>query len=176
MKKLKIIIPTLCLILFSGCASDGLDVLSFVPGGSTYKHVKNVRESAIDDQISGLKNQGYDEVDLDLQTKTIGISQNGEKAQVDVNFVGIFSAISEDGGGLALLWDTLKSVIYGLAINEATDSGSSKKKTPTEGIRLKEGDVFISDKIAEGREVNARLGSSGSSEVNVYTFESSRED
>ncbi len=47
----------------------------------------------------------------------------------------------------------------------------SSADEPKEGIRLKSGDVFISDAIAEGREISASLGESGSSSVSIGTFE-----
>ena len=53
---------------------------------------------------------------------------------------------------------------------------SDKDDKPEQGIKLKTGEVFISDTIATGREVSASLGSSGSSNVSIGTFDSSKSE
>ena len=63
-----------------------------------------------------------------------------------------------------------------LAYEEWVASDSDKEEKPENGIRLRENDVYISDAIAVGREIEASLGSSGSSSVSVGTFESSRSE
>ena len=81
----------------------------------------------------------------------------------------------------ALAWTagTVLTVATGVGLNEIyeeiqDDKEDDKDSREGAGVLLKNGEVFISDVTAAGREIDASLGSSGSSDVSIGTFDSSR--
>lgn len=82
---------------------------------------------------------------------------------------------------LAWTAGTVLAVATGVGVNEIyeeiqDDKEDDKDSREGAGLLLKPGEVFISDVTAAGREVKASLGSSGSSDVSIETFDSSREN
>ena len=80
--------------------------------------------------------------------------------------------ITLKGTVLTILGGAGSYFIYDEWIKDDSDS----EDEPDSGIRLREGDVFVSDTVATDREVRVELGSSGSSSVEIYTFDSSRDE
>jgi hypothetical protein len=116
-----------------GCASpnyDGVDLLTFLPGGSTYKHVAKKRAENVKSQVSTMR-ESYDYAEYFPSEQKIRVASNGETTMVTVDPIGVFEAVQKDGGWWAVLFDVGKGVGYYFLADEMLSSGSSSdSETP----------------------------------------------
>lgn len=119
-----IVLITICLV---GCATpnyNGIDAYSFIPGGSTYKHVKKEKNEYVEMQVQSFQ-RDFDYAEYLPKENVIKVQANNESATVGVDVLGSFSAMSNTGGIIAILFDIIKGAAYYFAADKYVFSSSS---------------------------------------------------
>jgi len=163
----KFIIFSMFLGLSSGCISAdyrGTDVLTFVPGGSTYKHYKRAQISQIKNQTDHYKkDSAYEHVEFNPRENVIELKANGERQEISVELMGFFESLKEDGAGMSMTWDALKTLIAGALVYELNDSngggsGGSSGSNGSQSGNVVGGDATIINNSGDGVEFNFGSG------------------
>lgn len=170
MKTLMILLGSV--LFLTGCGStsyDRIDILSFVPGGSTYKHVQKVKKADIDSQVEQYQ-QRYEYAEYFPDKSSVKVTHAGETTYVSINPMGFFKAVGEDGGLGAVSLDVIKAAIYAVGISELADSGGSDSKgakaksvggVPTSEGNTSGGDMITVQNSGDGNVINVNSRDGG---------------